>query len=903
MRVDSLSLRNFKCYGEAELDLERGVTVVHGVNGSGKSTLLEAVFFALYGSKALDDRTLDDVITTGEETCGVELAFTHANATYRIERELTLRGDRATTTTCVLETPEGSIEGARDVRAEITHLLRMDAEAFVNCAYVRQGEVNKLIHASPRERQDMIDDLLQLGALEEYRERASEARLGVKDVLDRQAGALEQLREQIERKEDKDLHERLNELESRRADLDEELEHYERQQAAAEATLEEAIDILERHEETREEIETLEAVIADLRSTISETEREREELLEKIGELEDEREAAREERSTLLEELDMDVELESEAQDESKADGLDLEAAIEDLEAEDDALRDRLEDVRVDIEGTSNEIDTLRARADELETEAEDARADAQSLADDLEAAEAKIDEQETTIAALEDDIEDERALFDDAPIEFGGATAHRDEVAEEREEIRSSLADVSARVDAVEASIEEGEALLEAGKCPECGQPVEESPHVDVLTERREEKADLEREREELANELETVEEALERAETLVEAESQIEALETRLENVTQLLAEKRRTLEDRRKRREELQGTAEDLEATAETKREAVTDLEGDLEAARDRLGDINRERATIRDRLETCRTIRDLTARIDALASEADGLRERRASRAELNEERRERLSEKREQKRELQDEFDASRIEDAREERENAEVYIEQVEPKLETIEADRESAQNAIGAVKQELTELEELHTDVEHVEERCEALQSLYDEAETLQTTYGDLRAELRQRNVDTLERLLNETFELVYQNDSYASIDLDGEYRLTVYQKDGETLEPEQLSGGERALFNLSLRCAIYRLLAEGVEGAAPMPPLILDEPTVFLDSGHVTQLVSLIESMRQLGVEQIVVVSHDEELVGAADDLVRVEKDATSNRSRLERGEPPEAALLAGD
>jgi exonuclease SbcC len=34
-------------------------------------------------------------------------------------------------------------------------------------------------------------------------------------------------------------------------------------------------------------------------------------------------------------------------------------------------------------------------------------------------------------------------------------------------------------------------------------------------------------------------------------------------------------------------------------------------------------------------------------------------------------------------------------------------------------------------------------------------------------------------------------------------------------------------------------------------------------------------------------------VVVSHDEELVGAADDLVRVEKEPTSNRSSVERTE----------
>jgi exonuclease SbcC len=142
----------------------------------------------------------------------------------------------------------------------------------------------------------------------------------------------------------------------------------------------------------------------------------------------------------------------------------------------------------------------------------------------------------------------------------------------------------------------------------------------------------------------------------------------------------------------------------------------------------------------------------------------------------------------------------------------------------------------------------------------------------------------------------------LLYQNDAYSHVELDGEYRLTVSQKDGETLDPEHLSGGERALFNLSLRCAIYRLLAEGIEGAAPMPPLILDEPTVFLDAGHVTQLLDLIEHMREeVGVEQILVVSHDDELVDAADDLVRVEKDATTNRSSVERVDQVSVAELA--
>jgi exonuclease SbcC len=68
-----------------------------------------------------------------------------------------------------------------------------------------------------------------------------------------------------------------------------------------------------------------------------------------------------------------------------------------------------------------------------------------------------------------------------------------------------------------------------------------------------------------------------------------------------------------------------------------------------------------------------------------------------------------------------------------------------------------------------------------------------------------------------------------------------------------------------------------------------------------VFLDSGHVSRLVDLVEEMRSLGVTQILIVSHDETLVGAADDLVTVEKDPTSNRSSVRRRD--DAALAAAE
>ncbi|WP_254523454.1 DNA double-strand break repair ATPase Rad50 [Natrinema caseinilyticum] len=894
MRVDRVRLLKFKCYGDADLSLEHGVTVVHGVNGSGKSTLLEAVFFALYGSKALADRTLDDVITTGEEEAEVELWFTHDGAEYRVERRLKLRGDRATTTKCVLETPTGTIEGARDVRREVTHLLRMDAEAFVNCAYVRQGEVNKLIHASPSDRQDMIDDLLQLGALEEYRERGSEARLGVKTVLDGQREVLVDVRKQVEQKEKKDLHERLNGLESRRSDLADEIEHYETQREQAQKTLETAQTVLDRHEETREEIVSLAEEIDDIRSKIGETERKREEATDDIREIRERRDELATERVDLLEDVDLET---------ADPDRETVRRRIDDLEARDEDLRDDLEDVRVTITEGTNEIERLREEADDLESQVTEAREEADSLDDRIEADEETIAEREDRLDDLETQIETARATFDDSPIDFGEAESTLEALEAEREKLVSETNDVTADIRAAKTAIEEGERLLEEGKCPECGQPVQDSPHVDVIDDRREELADLEERRDDLEADRDDLADRIERAEKLRDAERRVDRLEENRNNIEQLLAEKRESLADRRDQRAQLREDAAEYEAEAEAKRSEADDREEDVAEARAALGEINTERGELKDALASLRRVSEIADERATLESEIETLRERRQDWETMNDERREQLSAKRDRKRDLESEFDEDRVETARADKTNAENYIEQVDEKLDDLAEKRTEVQNAIGAVERELEELEERRERLEAVEERCDRLEALYDEAETLQTTYGELRAELRQRNVETLERLLNETFELVYQNDSYASIDLDGDYRLTVYQKDGEALEPEQLSGGERALFNLSLRCAIYRLLAEGVEGTAPMPPLILDEPTVFLDAGHVTQLVSLVESMRDLGVEQIVVVSHDEELVGAADSLVRVEKDATSNRSRLERGQPPEVELLASN
>ncbi|MDY7083198.1 MAG: AAA family ATPase, partial [Halobacteria archaeon] len=222
----------------------------------------------------------------------------------------------------------------------------------------------------------------------------------------------------------------------------------------------------------------------------------------------------------------------------------------------------------------------------------------------------------------------------------------------------------------------------------------------------------------------------------------------------------------------------------------------------------------------------------------------------------------------------------------------ELSEEEKEKKRKELQKEMEKVQSEIGSVKNDIERLDGLRDEEEEVKAKLQALESLYDEAEELEETYRSLRAELRRKNIKRLDELLNEIFSMIYSDDSYARIELSDDYELTVYEKDDTPLDPKQLSGGERAIFNLSLRCAIYRLLVEGVGAGDALPPLILDEPTTFLDSEHVSHLIDLTRAMNhEFDVEQIIVVSHNEELLDAADHRIMVEKDSTTNRSRVEK------------
>ena len=261
MKLKNLYIENIRSYKKLDFTFEDGVTVISGVNGSGKSSLLEACFMGLFGSKILSkDFVLADVIFKGAENAKISLGFEHLGEDYLIEQAFRYspKSENASNSKCVLYANGKSIvDQATRTYEEVCSLLNMDEEAYRNCAYIRQGEIDVLINAKPKDRQRMIDDLLQLGKLEEYRERAGSSKTAVRRLQRDTSNSLSSVKAEIEGIESTEPHAILNGLRQKIKESDATLEKLNKNKEAATAQKEKLDLMITEHRERLQEIYTL----------------------------------------------------------------------------------------------------------------------------------------------------------------------------------------------------------------------------------------------------------------------------------------------------------------------------------------------------------------------------------------------------------------------------------------------------------------------------------------------------------------------------------------------------------------------------------------------------------------------------------------------------------------------
>ena len=173
-----LELRNFLPYrAPAPLDLaDLRLACLSGVNGAGKSALLDAITWALWGRARA--RREEDLIHHGTSEMYVQLDFEQDGAHYRVLRRRQ-RGARSRGSLRLYERAQGEY---RDISAanlsatdeRLRQLLRLDYETFIHSAFLLQGRADAFTVRSPRERQQLLANILQLGRWQAAAARARE---------------------------------------------------------------------------------------------------------------------------------------------------------------------------------------------------------------------------------------------------------------------------------------------------------------------------------------------------------------------------------------------------------------------------------------------------------------------------------------------------------------------------------------------------------------------------------------------------------------------------------------------------------------------------------------------------------------------------------------------------------
>ena len=168
MIFNKLTLKNFKSYENTEINFNRGISVIVGENGAGKSSILEAISFALF--KEHTAKKVDELIRKGSSNgdMQVTLDFTSNGITYQVRRDknksviksfLSIKNDSQNDFTLICS-------GDKEVNSQIQSILDMDGNLFLNAIYIRQGEIAQLVDKKSSEKKQLIGKLLGIDSLE-----------------------------------------------------------------------------------------------------------------------------------------------------------------------------------------------------------------------------------------------------------------------------------------------------------------------------------------------------------------------------------------------------------------------------------------------------------------------------------------------------------------------------------------------------------------------------------------------------------------------------------------------------------------------------------------------------------------------------------------------------------------
>ncbi len=902
-----LKLNNFKSHEHTVISFNKGISVIVGENGAGKSTILEAISFALF--KQHTGKRIDDLVRNNAQTMSVELEFTSNNRQYKIVRE---KKSSLKSSIYKKTSPESGYAhictGDKEVASEIRQILDIDSDLFLNAIYIRQGEIAELVDKTPAEKKLMIGKLLGLDSLEKAWKNLLPFISDYENQLAELKGKLYNS-DKLKEDHDKKLSE-LNSLKDRGHELEEQIEEVngllkeisesKRNMEREKEIYDHQVTNLENEEKTLIKLEEDKHLVQDNLDKIRKAEEEIERLEKFVSKLD----------------VYLDFEKSVTSIQKLKMDETDIEDKLDSIANQKEIVSDKKEGYNnylssdEDINKLNNQKNNFEkelATMAKLENDKKDLLKNIEDERNDIESFFSKSKDKLDDNGLHQDilaEIDDFNHL-EEATNDFIAQTSSK--IKDLDEEIISKNEDIvvyKQNIKSCEKPLEELEDV--DNKCPVCQSDISSYKKKELIKDYNSQISENEK--------LISVNE--ENVRLLAKNKKSFEEKLERLQELSKKIIEYKQKFNQLQKQLVKLNKVDEDLEGKEYISNKlgeiilVIANKKSDRERFKEDYDAYNQAKGALDvlgSETEVQYKLKQVKNEIDnhvaniKLAIDQDPHLSSDISAEELKD-RIDDLKQKNEEYNQLKGfvQNKSSYMTQLDSIKEDIGVSINQIDitkNKIEASKYDKDKYDQIIysselyerrhstfnnelseikGRARESIAVLKDLKEKIAVADKFNQQYNDISDYINLLthiRNLYGKngIQRDLRNISRPLIQKHTKEFFNEF--NFNYSDLTIDDDYEVTVYGPEGES-SMSMVSGGEKIAIALALRLGITQAMANG-----ELDTILLDEPTIHLDSSRKHELINLLKEMSSL--PQMIIVTHEAQLENAADNLIKVEKE----------------------
>lgn len=931
----NLVLKNFKSHANTNIDFNPGITVIVGENGAGKSTIFEGISYALFRKTTTSQ---NDLVRSSKDNqtklkMSVELTFEEDGVEYKIIREKS--SSKTSSTLYIKNIDDGRSNvltaGNSSVDNELKSIIKVDSDLFLNAIYIRQGEIADLVSKKPAERKKLITKLLKIEELEKAWDKMPQlistyenhqAELKGKSASEESA-LLELEEKKVEL--DKLKHElQLSIEESKKDDLKKE------EILKAKKSLEEEkskydllSNSLKNEKANLDKLNDDEKRFLNQYNTILENEKEMEGLKDQVIKLpifKDFKESFIEFKSL---ERDLDILNENIQKIESNEEALIQEKESHDnyskLDSEISVLVSKQSEINGEIKH-ADEYKTAKAQSvNKIKKFNEEIGSLSQKISDAFSKFDRDIFGRYDLMGHMEilDDegisLIDSREKFEELKDIIANLKTDIEEVTDIQNKL---IADLNSEINSLNEGIKSSKKPLKeikevGNKCPICQSDISDDKKEELIASYE---SVINQNSERISIDTSKINDLKKDVDVFVDYQKDLREIESDIlskNHVFRSIEEEETNISDLNEKLEGLKKLESELSALTllieeKSKEHAALKVHYDkyiqAEAALKSLGDkekikisidqLTENISSLDEKINECITKEDslsLDMELDALNKRIAELEKNNLRYVELEASIKDKddvktqldttksdVETKTKEILKIENDIESSGYDEGKyEEISNLEKAIdEKIRNNLEAIgimRGEMGKIEPRIDELQDYLKYLEDLKKEISNLEEYINLLQEF-----RLLYSKNGIQSQLRAIAKPVIQSNTKMFFEKF--NFNYSDLLISDDFEVSVFGPNGEA-NINMVSGGEKIAIALALRLGITQAIAQG-----NIDSILLDEPTIHLDTVRIQELSNLLRSMNI--IPQMIIVTHDHGLESSADDLIKIVKEEGTSK-----------------